>query len=73
MKKYVFFAFSHFNNFFGTHGPIQAIFIFFDRILSALSHMQSPQHSKTYLQHLETKPETYFIIWQNQGNLFHFS
>ena len=72
-EKSMFFAFSHFNLFFGTHGHIPAIFNFLDLMLSALSHSQSPQHSKTYLQSLETKPETHFILWQSQGNLFHFS
>jgi hypothetical protein len=56
------FAFSHINNFFDTHGHIPAIFNFLDRMLSALSHSQSPQHFKTYLQSLETKPETHFIL-----------
>ena len=71
--KVCFFAFSHFNNFFGTHGHIPAIFNFLDLKLSALSRSQSPQHSKIYLQSLETKPETHFILWQSRGNLFHFS
>ena len=69
----MFFACSHFNNFFGTHGHIPALFNFFNLMLSALSHSQSPQHSKTYLQRLETKSETHFILWQSWGNLFHFS
>ena len=46
----MFFAFSHFNNLFGTHDYIPAIFNFLDLMLSALSHSQSPQHPKTYLQ-----------------------
>ena len=66
----MFLAFSHFNNFFGTHGHIPAIFNFFDLLLSALSHSQSPQHSKKYLQSLETKPWTHFVLWQSQGNFF---
>ena len=61
-EKVCFFAFSHFNNFFGTHGHIPAILNFWDRMLSALSHSQSPQHFKTYLQSLETKPETHFFM-----------
>ena len=68
--KSMFFAFPHFKNFFGTHGHIPAIFNFWDRMISALSHSQSPQHFKTYLQSLETKPETHFILCQSQGNLF---
>ncbi len=52
---------------------IPAIFIFLDLMLSAPSHSQIPQHSKTYLQSLETKPENHFLLWQSQGNLFHFS
>ena len=72
-QKSVFIAFPHFNNFFGTHGHIPAIFLFLDLMLAVPSHSQSPQHSKTYLQSLETKPETYFIFWQSQQNLFHFS
>ena len=51
----------NFNNFFGTNGHIPAIF-FLDLTLSALSHSQSPQHSKTNLQSLDTKPETHFIL-----------
>ena len=42
-------------------------------MLSAPSHSQSPNHSKIYLQSLETKPETHFILWQSVENLFHFS
>ena len=72
-EKSMFFAFSHFNNFFVTHGHIPAIFNLLYLMLSALSHSQSPQHSKTYLQSLETKPETHFILWQSRGNLCHFS
>ena len=64
----MFFAYSHFNNFIGAHGHIPAIFKFLDLMLSALS--QIPQHSKTYLQSLETKPENHFILWQSQGTLF---
>ena len=69
-EKVCFFPFSHFNNFFGTRGKIQAIFNFLEQVLSLLSHSQSPQHSKTYLQCLETKLETHFILWQSWGNLF---
>ena len=69
----MFLAFSHFNNFFVTHGHIPAIFNFLDLILSELSNSQSPQHSKTHLQSLETNLETHFILWQSEGNLFHFS
>ena len=65
MKKYVFFAFSHFNNFFVTHSHIPAILNFLDLILLELSHSQSPQHSKTYLKILETKTETHIILWQS--------
>ena len=72
-RKSMFLAFSHFNKFYVTHGNIQATLIFLDLMLSALSHRQSPQHSKTYLQSLETKQETHFILWQSLGNLFHFS
>ena len=72
-EKVCFFAFSNFNTFFGTRGHIPAIFNLLDLMLSALSHSQSPQHSKTYLQSLETKLETHFILWQSRGNLFHFS
>ena len=39
---------------FGIQGHIPAIFNFLDLMLSALSHSQSPHHSKTYLQSLET-------------------
>ena len=69
----MFLAFSHFNNFLGIHGHIPAIFNFLELTLSALSHSQSPQNSKTDTQSLETKPETNFILWQSQGNLLHFS
>ena len=58
----MFFAFSHLNNFFGTRGHIQAMFNFLEQVLSALSHSQSPQNSIKYLQSLETKPETHFIL-----------
>ena len=68
----MFFAFSHFNNFFGTHGHIPAILNYLDLLLSALSHSQSLQHSKSYLQSLETKPETHFILWQILFFLFFF-
>ena len=67
-EKSMFLDFSHFNNFFGTHGHIQAIF-FLDLMLSALSQSQSPQHSKTFLQSLDTKPETHFIFRQSRENL----
>ena len=40
--KFFFSAFSHFNNFFGTHSHLPAIFNFLDLLLSALSHSQSP-------------------------------
>ena len=66
------FAFSHINNFLVTHSHIPAIFLL-DLILSDLSHSKSPQHSITYLQSFETKTETHIILWQSQGNLFHFS
>ena len=69
----MFFAFSHFNNFFHTHGHIPPIFYFLDLMLSELSHSQSPQHPKTYFQSFETKLETHFILLQSQGNLFHIS
>ena len=61
MKKYVF-AFYHFNNFFGTDGHIPAIFNFLDLILSSLSHSQSPQNSKTYLESLETKICKFWVL-----------
>ena len=64
-EKSMFLAYFHFNNFFVTHGHIPAIFNLLDLTLSELSHSQSPQHSKTYLQNLETKPETRFILWQS--------
>ncbi len=63
--KSMFIAYSHFNNFFVTHGHIPAIFNFLDITLSELSHSQSPRHSKTYLQKLEIKIETHFILWQS--------
>ena len=68
--KSMFFVLSHFNNFFGTHGHIPAIFNFWDLMVSALLHSRSPQHSKKYLQSLEIKPDSLFILWQSQGNLF---
>ena len=71
--KSMFVASFHFNNFFVTHGHIPATFNLLHLMLSTLSHSQSPQHSKTYLQSLETKPETHFILWQSVGNLFHFT
>ena len=72
-KKLKLLAFSHFNNFFVTHGHITAIINLLYLILSELSYSQSPQHSKTYLQSLKIKPETRFILWQSSGNQFHFS
>ena len=72
-EKSICFVFSNFNNFFGTHGHIPTIFNVLNPMLPALSHMQSPGHSITYLQSLETKPETHFISWQSRGNHFHFS
>ena len=36
--------------------------LFFRPDLTELSHSQSPQYSKTYLQSLETKPETHLIL-----------
>ena len=63
-KKVCFFAFFHFNNFFVTPGHIPAIFDLWDPILSELSHSQSPQHFRTYLQYLETNMETRFIVSQ---------
>ena len=71
--KSMLFAFFHFKNFFVTPGHIQAIFNFWDPILPELSHSQSPQHSRTYLQNLETNTETNFKVWQSSGNLIHFS
>ena len=71
--KGIFFAFFHFNSVFVTPGHIQAIFNFWDPITPELSHSQSPQHSRTYLQNLETNMETHFILWQSSGNLIHFS
>ena len=62
-KKVFFLAFSHFNNFFVTQGQIPAISNFLDLILPELSHNQSLQYSKTYLQSLKAKTETHFIIW----------
>ena len=46
-------AYSHFKNFFVTHGHIPAIFNLLHLTLSELSHSQRPQHSKTYLQSLK--------------------
>ena len=63
--KGMFFAFSHFINFFVTHGHIPAIFNFWDLILTELSHNQSPQHSKIYLQSLKAKTETHLKLWQS--------
>jgi hypothetical protein len=39
-------------------------------MLSALSHSQSPQHFKTYLQSFETKPETHFIYAKVEETFF---
>ena len=61
MKKYVF-AYSNTNNFLLLTVTYQPYFL--DLILSELSHSQSPQHSRTYLQSLETKPEAHLILWQ---------
>ena len=69
-KKVFFFAFSHFNNFFGTLGHITAIFNFLDLMLSTLSHSPSPQHSKTCLQSLETKPETHLYYGKDKETFF---
>ena len=44
-EKVCFFAFFHFNNFFVTPSHIEGKFIFWDLIISELSHSQSPQHS----------------------------
>ena len=63
--KRMFFFFSHFNNFFVTHGHIPSVLNFLDLILSELSHNQSPQHSKTYIQSLKAKTEIDFISWQS--------
>ena len=68
--KNVFFAFSHSNNFFGTYGHIQAIFNFLNLMLPALSHSQSPQHSNTHLQSLETRMETHFYIMAKSRKSF---
>ena len=71
--KSKFLAFSHFNYFFVIHGYILAISYFLDLILSELSHNQSPQHYKAYLQSLKAKTETHLILWQILWKLFHFS
>ena len=70
MKKYVFLLFPTSITFLVLMVTYQPNLIFLDLMLSALSHSQSPQHSKTYLQSLETKPENHFILWQRWGNLF---
>ena len=62
---FLFFFHPHFNNFLVTHGHTPAIFNFLDLILSELSHSPSPWHSKTYLQSMETKTGTNFILWQS--------
>ena len=66
----MFFALSHFHNFVVTHGHIPAIFNFHNLILSELSHSQSPQHSKTYLQCLETKMETHLYYGKVKETYF---
>ena len=70
MKKFFLCFFPHFNNFFGNHGHIPAILNFLDLMLLALSQSQSPQYPKTYIQSLETIPETHFILWPSQGTFF---
>ena len=57
----LFLLFFHFNNVFVTPCYIQAIFNFWDPILSELSHSQSPYH----FYNLETNTETHFIVWQS--------
>ena len=42
--------------------PPTSHILFFRPDLTELSHSQSPQYSKTYLQNLETKPETHLIL-----------
>ena len=56
--KSMFFALSHFDNFFVTHGHIPAIFNFLDLILSELSHSQSP----SILKHI-------FKVWKPKRKL----
>ena len=51
----MFLAYSHFDNFFVTHGHIPSIFNLLDLTLSELSHSQSPQHSKTYKTNKKSK------------------
>ena len=68
----MFFAFSLFNNFFGTNGHIPAIFNFVDLMLLVLLHSQNPQHSKTYLQSLETKPEIILCYGKVEEAFFPF-
>ena len=65
LNEKVCFFFPHFNIFFVTHSHIPAIFSFLDLIISELSHSPSLKHSKTYLQSLETKTGTHFILWQS--------
>ena len=69
MKKYGL-AHSQFNNFFVTHRDIPANFNLLDLSLSELSHSQGPQHVKTYLQSLKTKPETHFYNGKVQESNF---
>ena len=70
MKKTMLFAFSHLNNFFGTHGRIPSVSNFLDLMLSVLSHSESPQHSKIYLQSSETKPETHLYYSKVKDTFF---
>ena len=70
-EKVCFFVFSHFNNFFVTHGHIPAIFNVLDLILSELSHNLSPQHSQTYIQSL--KPKQKLILYYGKVKETYFN
>ena len=63
-KIYIYFFFQLLY-FFVTHGDMPAIINCLDLLLSELSHNKIPQHSKPYLQSLETKLKTYLIFWQS--------
>ena len=62
MKKYVFFAFSHFNNFFVTYGHVPAIFNFLDMILSELSQPKPPGFSNIYLKFGNQNRNSFYIM-----------
>ena len=68
-EKYVF-CFSPLQIFFCKSRSHFCYIYFLDLILSELYHSQSPQHSKTYLQCWETKPETHFMLCQSKETYF---